>query len=54
MPFELVYADTFATRDQAIEAEFKIKKWTRRKKEALISQNWNQLMELSKKIFDDA
>jgi|GEM_PF-1613051 predicted GIY-YIG superfamily endonuclease len=37
LPVELVYSELFHTRDEAFCAEHKIKKWTRRKKEILIS-----------------
>jgi predicted GIY-YIG superfamily endonuclease len=50
-PIELVFTDGFSTRDEAFFAERQIKKWTRKKKEALIKQNWNQLSKLAKKKF---
>ena len=44
-PVKLVFMQDFATRDQAFEAERKIKGWSRKKKEALIDKNW-QLISL--------
>lgn len=51
LPFELVYYELFATRYEALQAEHAIKKWTRRKKEALISKDFNLLSVLAKKKF---
>ena len=53
LPVELVYTQDFSGRDEALEAEHQIKKWTRKKKEALINKNWNNLKILSKKKFDE-
>jgi putative endonuclease len=36
---KLVYAEAFESADQAIEWEKTIKKWSRRKKDALIQEN---------------
>lgn len=41
----------FATRDDAFNAEHQIKKWNRKKKEALIENDWNSLKFLAKKKF---
>ncbi len=54
LPIELVYAQAFEERHQAWEAEWQIKYWTRRKKEALIAKNWDRLIALSKKIFSSS
>jgi predicted GIY-YIG superfamily endonuclease len=51
LPFELVYSEVFPTRLAAQQAEYRIKKWTRAKKEALIAQDWEKLRLLSKKKF---
>ena len=51
LPVELVYADTFPTRDEAQAAVYQIKNWSRKKKDALIIRNWDKLITLSKKIF---
>jgi predicted GIY-YIG superfamily endonuclease len=50
-PVECVFVQTFTSRVEAIEAEQKIKKWSRKKKEALINQDWNEISRLAKKQF---
>ena len=52
LPVEVVFVQTFSSRDEAFTAERKIKGWSRKKKEALICQNFNLLSTLSKKSFD--
>lgn len=47
-PVELVWYNLFQTFDQAIEWEKKIKGWTRKKKEALINDNFDLLPKLAK------
>ena len=47
-PVQLVFYEKFQTPTEAIHFEKKIKGWTRAKKEALISQNWEQLHELAR------
>jgi putative endonuclease len=47
-PVVLKYATHFYDFNQAEAWEKQIKGWTRRKKEALMSENWNQLIEFSK------
>ena len=47
LPVKLVYLQGFASRDEAFNAERQIKGWSRKKKEALINQNWNELINLS-------
>ena len=51
LPAELVFAECVGTRTEAFEAEQRIKKWTRKKKEALIRRDWECLRELAKKKF---
>ena len=43
LPVELVWAQDFPTRIEALEAERRIKPWSRAKKEALIGQDWTAL-----------
>ena len=43
LPVKLVFLQSFSTRDEAFIAEQKIKKWSRKKKELLMSSNWNEL-----------
>lgn len=47
-PVELKFYEQFFGEIQAIEFEKQIKGWSRKKKEALIDQNWEKLIELSK------
>jgi putative endonuclease len=42
-PVELVYCELFSDFNQAIAWEKRIKDWSRVKKEALITQNWENL-----------
>ena len=51
LPFKLVYQEEFMTRTEAFAMEQRLKGWGRRKKEALINGNFEQLMALSKKKF---
>jgi len=46
-PIELVYYQEFLEPNQAIEFEKKIKKWSRAKKEALITGDFNKLQGVS-------
>jgi predicted GIY-YIG superfamily endonuclease len=43
LPVNVVHVQEFQTRDEAFAAERQIKGWSRRKKEALIQQDWNKL-----------
>jgi predicted GIY-YIG superfamily endonuclease len=49
LPVRLVYSDWFRTRDEAFEAEHKLKKWTRAKKLALASGNIDLLKQLARR-----
>ena len=51
LPVKLVFVQEFGTRGEAIEAERQIKKWSRKKKEALILEKWDILPKLAKKNF---
>ena len=42
-PVELAWAENFPTRIEALEAERRIKPWSRAKKEALIQGDWDAL-----------
>lgn len=46
-PVELQYFAEFNDVNQAIEFEKQIKGWTRKKKEALIRENWEELKKLA-------
>ena len=49
LPVRLVYSKDFMTRDEAINAEQQIKGWSRKKKEALIKDDWEAIKKLSNK-----
>lgn len=43
LPVEMIYCEKFTDFNLAISWEKKIKDWSRKKKEALIKENWDQL-----------
>jgi predicted GIY-YIG superfamily endonuclease len=47
-PIALVYAAEFPTRQEALDREQQLKGWSRAKKEALISGDWEQFPTLAK------
>lgn len=47
-PVTLKWFETFTNPDEAIRIEKKLKGWSRRKKLALIEQDWEKLVEYSK------
>ena len=44
----LVFSEEFFSWSEAIEREMQIKGWSRKKKEALIRGDWDQLRELAR------
>ena len=50
-PLELVYIAKFSEVTDAIRFEKQVKRWSRRKKEALVEREYEKLPTLSKKIF---
>ena len=48
LPVELVWSETFQTRDDAFVVERKIKGWSRAKKEALIAGDWQKVVQLAR------
>jgi putative endonuclease len=52
LPVILVYCEEFGDVIEAIDREKQIKKWTRKKKEALIEENKEKLINLSKAYRD--
>jgi tRNA/rRNA methyltransferase len=42
-PVELMWSDEFPTRAEALEAELRVKSWSRAKKEALIAGDWERV-----------
>jgi len=51
-PVEIVFLQLYSSINQAIQFEKKIKGWSRRKKEALIEERWNDLIKYSKNYKD--
>jgi predicted GIY-YIG superfamily endonuclease len=47
-PVELVWSERFATRIEALEAEQRLKGWSRAKKQALIDGNWARISALAR------
>ena len=47
-PVALVWTQEFATREEAIAAERRIKGWSRAKKEALIAGDWARIQALAR------
>ena len=50
-PVTLVFQAEFTDPEQAINVEKQIKKWSRTKKEALIAEEYDALIDLAKKKF---
>jgi tRNA/rRNA methyltransferase len=50
-PVELVWSAEFGDRDEAFEAERRLKGWSRAKKEKLINGDWEGIQALSRKLF---
>jgi putative endonuclease len=49
LPVSLVYSHNFPTRLEALISERQIKGWSRKKKEALIRGDWEEISRLTKK-----
>lgn len=47
-PVELVWSDSFQTRDEARDAERQVKGWSRAKKEALVAGDWARVSALAR------
>ncbi len=47
-PLELVYSAEFATREEALAVELQIKGWSRKKKEALMREDWVALSKFAR------
>jgi putative endonuclease len=48
LPVRLMWSQDFPTRYEALDAELKIKKWSRAKKQALIAGDWAQVSYFAK------
>ena len=51
-PIQLVFAEEVGTRDDAFRRERQIKGWSRSKKEAMIANDWEGLVRLSRAYSD--
>ena len=51
LPIQLVFSQDFASKDDALVVERQIKGWSRKKKEALIKNDWKMISTLGKKDF---
>ncbi len=49
-PVAMVWCQDFATRMEALEAEHRIKPWSRAKKEALIAGDWTKLSHFARPL----
>ncbi|HEX8908899.1 MAG TPA: GIY-YIG nuclease family protein [Anaeromyxobacteraceae bacterium] len=47
-PVELVFATEMTTRDEALQRERQLKRWTRAKKDALVRGDWGELKVLAR------
>ena len=47
LPVQLAYSNEYTTRDEAFAAERQIKGWSRKKKEALMRADWEELQRLA-------
>ncbi len=48
LPVELVFSQDFPTREEALTSEQQIKGWSRKKKEALMRGDWNEVSRLAR------
>ena len=48
LPVEMVFLQEFATREEALSAELRIKGWSRAKKEAMMRADWGEVSRLSR------
>jgi len=47
LPIELVFSQRFTTREEALAVERQIKGWSRKKKQAMIAGDWNEVSRLA-------
>lgn len=47
-PLENVFTQSFSTREEALSSERQIKGWSRKKKEAMICGDWDEVSRLAK------
>ncbi len=51
LPVKLVWSQECTTREEALTAELQIKRWSRKKKEAMMRDDWQDVALLAKKDF---
>lgn len=51
LPVQLIFSQAFESRDEAFVVEHQIKKWSHKKKEALIAGDFSLLIKQAKKNF---
>ena len=49
LPVKLVFSEEFSTREEALACEHQIKGWRRKKKEALVRGDWEEISRLGRK-----
>ena len=49
LPVRLLYSEEFPTREEALACELQIKGWSRKKKEALMRGDWNEVSRLARR-----
>jgi len=47
-PLKLVFSQEFLTREEALASEIQIKGWSRKKKEAMIRGDWDEVSRLAR------
>ena len=54
LPVELVFSQCFSTREEALVFEHRIKGWSRKKKEAMMRGDWNEVSRLARNTLRQA
>ena len=54
LPVEMVFSQEMPTRDEALTAERQIKGWSRKKKEAMMCGDWNEVSRLAQSTLRQA
>ena len=52
LPVRLAWTQDFGTREEALEREMQVKRWSRAKKKALCQGDWEEVSRLARKRFD--
>ncbi len=54
LPVEMVFNQSFTTREEALASEGQIKGWSRKKKEAMMRGDWNEVSRLAQNTLRQA